>query len=259
MRKFVLGMAFGMLLGGPALAGMTEKRISYSLGGTDFQGVLVYDDSVKAKRPALLMAPNWMGVTQGAVTKAKLLAGSKYVIFIADMYGVKNQPKGFKDARTRSGMLRKNIKQQRDRVNKALDMLLDAGGKQGVIDKSRVAAIGFCFGGDNVLEMARSGRQLKGVVTFHGSLSSNPKDSANIKAKVLILHGADDPAAPKAKRDALEAELTAAGVDWQMVAFSGAVHSFTDPGAKRKGRSMYNAKVAKRAYAMMNNFFTEIF
>lgn len=259
MRKFILGLAFGMLLGGPALAGMVEKRVSYSFGGTDFQGVLVYDDSVTAKRPAVLMAPNWMGVSKGAVTKAKLLAGSKYVFFIADMYGVKNQPKGFQDARKQSGVLRKNISVQRDRINKALDVLLDAGAKQGVIDQSRIAAIGFCFGGDNVLEMARSGRQVKGVVTFHGSLTSNPKDSANIKAKVLILHGADDPAAPKANRDALEAELTAAGVDWQMVAFSGAVHSFTDPGAKRPGRSMYNAKVTRRAYGMMNDFFTEIF
>ncbi len=260
MRKFILGLTFALLLGGPAFAGMVEKRISYSFGGTDFQGVLVYDDAVKTKRPAVLMAPNWMGVTEGAVSKAKLLAGSKYVFFVADMYGAKNQPKGFKDARKNAGMLRKNIKLQRDRVNKALDVLLDAGAKQGVIDQSRVAAIGFCFGGGNVLEMARSGRNVRGVVTFHGSLSTpNPKDAANIKAKVLVLHGADDPAAPKAQRDALEAELTVAKVDYQMVAFSGTVHSFTDPNAKRPGRSMYNAKVAKRSYAMMENFFGEIF
>lgn len=259
MRKFILGLAFGMLLGGPALAGMVEKRVSYNLGGTDFQGVLIYDDSVKTQRPAVLMAPNWMGVTEGAVAKAKLLAGSKYVLFIADMYGVKNQPKGFQDARKNAGVLRKNIPLQRDRINKALDVLLDAGARQGLIDKSKVAAIGFCFGGGNVLEMARSGRHLKGVVTFHGSLTTpNPKDG-NIKTKVLVLHGADDPAVPKAHRDALETELTAAGVDWQMVAFSGAVHSFTDPGAKRPGRAMYNAKVTKRAYGMMNDFFAEIF
>ncbi len=258
MKKFILGLTLGLLLSGPALAGMVEKRGSYNLGSTDSQGVLVYDDSVTTKRPAVLMAPNWMDVTKGAVAKAKLLAGSKYVMFVADMYGVKNRPKGFKDARKSSGMLRKNNALHRSRVNKAMDMLLDAGTKQGVVDKSRVAAIGFCFGGDNVLEMARSGRNVKGVVTFHGSLNTNPK-GANIKAKVLILHGADDPAAPKAKRDALEAELTAAKVDWQMVAFSGTVHSFTNPNAKRPARSMHNAKVTKRAYAMMNDFFAEIF
>ena len=176
------------------------------------------------------------------------------------MYGASVRPKNSKEARKAAGAVRKDLKVQRGRINKALDVLLAEGGKRGVIDASKTAAIGFCFGGGNVLELARSGRGVKAVVSFHGSLkAANPKDAANIKAKVLVLHGADDPAAPKADRDALEAEMTAGKVDFQLVAFSGTVHSFTNPQANRPGRSMYNATVAKRAFSMMNSLFAEVF
>jgi dienelactone hydrolase len=260
MRKLLTVFAAATLFAGPAMAGMVADKVAYSLGGKDFEGILVYDDSVKAKRPAVVMAPNWMGVTSAAITKAKLLAGRKYVLFIADMYGKSVRPKGFKQALAASGAVRKDIAGQRARINKALDVLLAEGGKRGVTDNARAAAIGFCFGGGNVLELARSGRSVAGVVTFHGSLGTpQPATKGGVKTKILVLHGADDPAAPKAQRDALEAEMRAAGADYQIVAFSGTVHSFTDPNAKRPGRSMYNPKVAKRSYAMMNNFFAEIF
>ncbi len=111
-----------------------------------------------------------------------------------------------------------------------------------------------------MLELARSGRDVKAVVSFHGSLMTpKPKETANVKAKVLVLHGAVDPYAPKAQRDALEAELTAAKVDYQIVAFANTVHSFTNPDANLPGSSHYNAKVARRAYAMMNDLFGEVF
>ena len=139
-------------------------------------------------------------------------------------------------------------------------MLIEQGVQRGVIDKTKTAGIGFCFGGGNVLELARSGRNVLGVVSFHGNLTTpNPEDGANIQAKILALHGADDPLVPKADRDAFEAEMKAAGTDWQLVAFGGAVHSFTDPGANRPNTSLYDEKVAKRAYGMMHNFFSEIF
>lgn len=260
MRKYLSIIGLSVFLATPALAGMVTDKVSYSVGGKDFEGILVYDDSVAAKRPAAVMAPNWMGVTPAAITKAKLLAGKKYVYFIADMYGKSIRPKGFKQASATAGAVRKDIPGQRARINKALDVLLAEGGKRSIIDQAKTAAIGFCFGGGNVLELARSGRAVGGVVTFHGSLkTANPADGKNIKSKVLVLHGAADPFEPKANRDALEAELTAGGVDYQMVAFSGAVHSFTDPNAKRPGSSMYDAKVSKRAYGMMQGFFSEIF
>ncbi len=234
---------------------MVDKKIAYDIDGQKYEGVLVFDDSVSAKRPAVLMAPNWMGVTKGAVTKTKLLAGGKYVFFVADMYGVDIRPKNGKEAGKAAGTVRKSISMMRARVNKAMDVLLAQGSSLGITNNAKTAAIGFCFGGGNVLELARSGRNVGGVVSFHGDLKSKtPEDARNIKSKVLILHGADDPFQPKANRDAIEAEMRAAKVDWQLIAFGGAVHSFTEPHAKFKGKAEYNAKVA-----IMHDFFDETF
>ena len=260
MRKLILGAVACAWIAAPANAAMVSDKIDYSFKGTKFQGILVYDDSVRAKRPAIVMAPNWMGVTKNAVTKAKLLAGKKYVMFIADMYGVTVRPKNSKEAARASGAVRKDLDGERGRINKALDVLLAEGVKRGVVDPSKTAAIGFCFGGGNALELARSGRAIKAVVTFHGALTTpRPQDAANIKAKVLVLHGADDPAVPKADRDALEAEMKAAKVDWEMVVFSHTVHSFTNPQANRPGRTQYNAESTRRAYRLMNDLFAEVF
>jgi len=260
MRAFLMGMAALAWAAGSANAGMMTEKIRYADGGKTFEGILVYDDSVRDKRPAIVMAPNWMGVTQNAVTKAKLLAGRKYVMLIADMYGVGIRPKNAKEAGKASGAVRRDNAAERGRINKALDVLIAEGGKRGLIDATRTAAIGFCFGGGNVLELARSGRDLKAVVSFHGSLTTpHPEKTANVKPKILVLHGAIDPAAPKAQRDALEAELTAAKADYQIVAFGNTVHSFTNPEAKTPGRSQYNAAVARRAYAMMSDLFDEVF
>jgi dienelactone hydrolase len=239
---------------------MVEEKVTYEVNGTEFEGVLVYDESTNAKRPAVLTAPNWMGVTPAAVDKAKLIAGNRYVIFVADMYGVGTRPTNIEEASAAAEAVRSDIPLMRARINGALDVLIEQGVQRGVIDKTKTAGIGFCFGGGNVLELARSGRNVVGVVSFHGNLTTpNPEDGANIQAKILALHGADDPLVPKADRDAFEAEMKAAGTDWQLVAFGGAVHSFTDPGANRPNTSLYDEKVTKRAYGMMHNFFSEIF
>jgi dienelactone hydrolase len=253
------GTAVVVLLSLPAAANMVEKKVDYSLNGTDFEGVLVYDDAVSAKRPAVLMAPNWLGVTEDAVTKAKMLAGKKYVFFVADMYGKSIRPKNGQEAGQASGAVGGNPPLARARANKAFDVLLDEGKKLNLIDPAKTAAIGFCFGGGNVLELARSGRNVDAVVTFHGALTTKDPGADKVKAKVLVLHGADDPFQPKAARDALEAELKAAKVDYEIVAFGGAVHSFTDPKSHLAGKAEYNEKVTKRAYAMMNEFFNEVF
>ena len=239
---------------------MAAEKIAYTLDGTDFEGVLIHDDSVKTERPAVVVGPNWMGVTDAAVAQAEMLAGDRYVMFVADMFGVGIRPQDADQARAAATTVRSDIAMMRARINKALDVLLSEGGQRGVVDKERTAAIGFCFGGGNVLELARGGRDVRGVVSFHGSLATpEPDDARNIKAKILVLHGAEDPAAPKAERDALEAEMAAAGVDWQLVVFGGAVHSFTDVDANRPGFNQYDEKVARRSYEMMNDFFDEIF
>lgn len=260
-RLLVCCLAVGAFVAGPAHAEMKADRVGYTVAGKQFEGVLVYDDAVSGKRPGVVMSPNWMGVTDAAIAKAKMLAGGRYVFFVADMYGVDIRPKDGKEAGQAAGAVRQDLDGLRARINKAVDVLVAEGGQRGIVDSARIAAIGFCFGGGTVLELARSGRDIKGVVTFHGSLTTpRPQDAKNIKAKILILHGADDPFEPKANRDKIEAELRAPGtVDYQIVAFSGAVHSFTDPDAHITGKAEYNPLVTKRAYRMMNDFFDEIF
>lgn len=262
MRSFVPSTVAAALLAvvaGPAAAAMVAEKVPYTLDGKSFEGVLVYDDATKAARPAVVMAPNWMGVTSAAVDKAKMLAGGKYVLFVADMYGVDVRPKNGKEAGAASGAVHKDLAVEQARINKALDVLLAEGQKRGIVDADRVAAIGFCFGGSNVLEMARSGRDIKGVVTFHGSIQSSHPDASKIKAKLLILHGADDPYVPQSAREAFEAEMKAnPKVDWELVAFSGTVHSFTDPSANAPGQAMYNPRSTERAYRMMYDFFDQI-
>lgn len=254
-----LALAASAFLAMPASATMVEKKVPYSLDGTDFEGVLVYDDAVSGKRPAVLMAPDWMGINANNLGIAKRAAGDKYVFFVADMYGKDIRPENGQEAGKASGAVGGNPALARARVNKAMDVLLAEAGNMGLIDPAETAAIGFCFGGGNVLELARSGRDVKGVVTFHGSLVTKDPGADKVKARVLVLHGADDPFQPQANREMLEAELKAAKVDYEIVAFGGAVHSFTDPTAHLAGKAEYNPKVATRAFAMMNQFFGQIF
>jgi dienelactone hydrolase len=148
----------------------------------------------------------------------------------------------------------------RARVNKALEVLR-AEGKAAGLDAKKLGAIGFCFGGTGVLELARSGADVAGVVSFHGGLDASPVpvDSKGITAKVLALHGADDPYVPAADVKAFEEEMRKAKADWQLVSYGNAVHSFTDVDANLAGQAQYNPKVAKRAYKAMSDFFAEAF
>jgi dienelactone hydrolase len=242
-----------------SLAAPVQKPVSWTLENAKYEGVLVYDDASKAPRPGLVMVPNWLGVTDAAVKQAVELAGQKYVILVADVYGAAVRPKSFDEAGKVAGALKGDRALLRKRVNKALEVLL-AQAKAAPFDAKKVGAIGFCFGGTTALELARSGANVAGVVSFHGGLSSpKPEDAKGIKARVLALHGADDPSVPPEEVKAFEDELRAAKVDWQLVAFGGAVHSFTDPDANMPGRAQYNAPVARRAFRLMNDFFDELF
>jgi dienelactone hydrolase len=259
MTSAAVAFAATAFLAVPASAAMVEKKVSYALNGTEFEGVLVYDDAVSGKRPAVMMAPDWMGINANNLAIAKKLAGDRYVFFVADMYGKDIRPKDGQEAGKASGAVGGNPPLARLRANKAVDVLLEEAGKMGLIDPDKTAAIGFCFGGGNVLELARSGRDIGGVVSFHGSLTTKEPGADKVTAKILVLHGADDPFQPKANRDTLEQELMAAKVDYSIVAFGGAVHSFTDPTAKLEGKAEYNEKVAQRSFEMMGDFFAEIF
>ncbi|GMU58829.1 MAG: dienelactone hydrolase [Myxococcaceae bacterium] len=257
MRPSVLFAVAALAM--PTLAAPVKKPVSWKLAGAAYEGVLVYDDAVKTPRPALVMVPNWLGVTEAAVKQASELAGTKYVILVADVYGVASKPKDRDQAGKAAGALKNDRALLRARVNKALQALL-AQAKSAPLDAKKVGAIGFCFGGTAALELARSGADVAGVVSFHGGLSSpTPADAKAIRGRVLALHGADDPSVPPEEVRAFEDELRAAHTDWQLVSFGGAVHSFTDPEANVPGRAQYHPQAARRAFKLMDDFFAELF
>ena len=258
MRLPALSLA-AVLFAANAVAAPVTKPITWTIDKAKYEGVLVYDDATKTPRPGLLMVPNWMGVTDAAVKQAVELAGQKYVILVADVYGVGNKPKDAAGAGKIAGALKGDRPLLRARVNKALEVLL-AQAKSAPLDVKRVGAIGFCFGGTTALELARSGANIAGVVSFHGGLSSpKPDDAKAIKARVLALTGADDPSVPPDEVKAFEDEMRNAKVDWELTSYGNTVHSFTDPDANTPGRAQYNPPVAKRAFTRMNDFFDELF
>lgn len=244
---------------GMADAAMVTKPIPYEIDGETFEGLMIYDDAVTTPRPGLLMVPNWMGVTEDSAKKAALLASDQYVIFMADMYGQSIRPTNADEAKAAATTVRSDRPLMRKRAQAAVDVLKAQSGSV-ALDINRLGAIGFCFGGGSVLELARSGAELKGFVSFHGNLDTpDPRDAQNIKAPVLVLHGADDPTVSPEQLDGFVAEMKAAKVDWQLVSYGGAVHSFTNPQANDPGRNAYHPKVAARSFKAMHDFFAETF
>jgi dienelactone hydrolase len=254
--------ALGVLVGLMALTAVAkpvQKPVKYELGGTKFEGMLIYDDAVKAPRPGLVLVPNWMGINAPNLKQASEIAGKDYVIFVADMYGETVRPKTPDEAGKAAGAVKGDRHLMRARVNKAVDLLRTEGKAVG-LDAKKLGAIGFCFGGTSVLELARSGADVAGVVSFHGGLDApTAAEGKGITAKVLALHGADDPYVPAKEVAGFEEEMRKAKADWQLVAYGNAVHSFTDVDANLAGQAQYNPKVAKRAYKAMNDFFAEAF
>lgn len=259
MNKTVstLMMSSAAAMAGIASADMVATPVAYEIAGQAYQGTLIYDDAVPYKRPGLLMVPNWMGVTENAEKKASQVAGSEYVVFVADLYGKDIRPQNVEEASKAASTVRGDRAMMRDRVNAALDVFrAQADGVP--LDTDNIGAIGFCFGGGAVLELARSGTDVKGVVSFHGNLDTpDPEDAQAIRTPVLVLHGANDPYVPEEQVQAFKDEMRNADVDWQMNIYGGAVHSFTDPTANTPGKAEYNPAVAERAFAAMHRFLAD--
>jgi dienelactone hydrolase len=238
-------------------AAIHTETIEYKQGDTTLEGFLAYDDSISGKRPGVLIVHQWFGLTDYEKHRAEQLAALGYVAFCADIYGKDARPKNVQEAGAQAGKYKNDRALLRARVNAALDVLE----KNELVDTARVAAIGYCFGGTTVIELARSGATLNGVVSFHGGLDSpTPADGKNIKCKVLALAGADDPFQKPDDLTAFESEMRDSKVDWQIVFYGGAVHAFTqpDPGFSNPG-AKYNERADKRSWAAMKTFFAEIF
>lgn len=250
-------LALALTLSSPAFAAIVSKTVSYEVNKVPLAGVLLYDDAAKTPRPGVVVVPNWMGVTPANLDQAKLIAGTKYVVFVADMYGKGKAPKSQDEAGKASSAVKGDPALMRARIAAAVETLKAQ--KVPQLDAKKLGAVGFCFGGTAVLELARSGAAVGGVVSIHGGVAPlKPDAPVQFKAKVLALHGADDPFVPAKDVEAFENELRAAKADRQLVKYGNSVHSFTDPDANLEGKAQYNALTAKRAYAAMNAFFDEV-
>lgn len=235
-----------------------KKEILYSKQGTQFQGFIVSPKAVRKGSPGILMIHNWMGVTDETIHQAERFARLGYTVLTADIYGKGVRPQDPTAAGTQAGIYKKDRKLFRERLNLALDQLKKIEG----VDASKLAVVGYCFGGTGAIELARSGAPVAAVISFHGGLDS-PKstDGTNIKGHVLALHGAIDPYVSASDVDAFESEMKANKVDYQLVKYSGTVHSFTEVGAGTdisKGAA-YNETSDKRSFLAAENFLNEIF
>ncbi len=234
------------------------KDLSWEIEGTTFTGQLIVPEGASGPLPGLLMIPSWMGPTERSAEKARWAAGDRYVVLMADVYGTDVRPQNSGEASQAAGALRSDRALLRQRGQAALEAFRGAAGDV-PLDPDRIAAIGFCFGGGAVLELARSGAALDAVISFHGDLQSPtlPSDSGRIQGKVLVLHGAADPLVPHEDVIAFADAMNATDVDWTLIAYGGAVHSFTNPYANSPGTSQYDAATARRSLAAMRALLDE--
>ncbi len=237
-------------------SGAEFRKISFEIGGKRFEGELLLPEKRHGSLPAILIVPDWMGPRAYFTEMAQKITERGYAAFVADVYGVDVRPANSEEASGIANKLRSgDRKVLRNRIRRNLAVL----GEQPEVDADKIVAIGFCFGGTTVLELARTGADLKGVVSFHGHVDSPaPADKQGaIVASVLVLHGDSDPYVPEGDIQAFEDEMRKARVDWELVKFGGAVHSFTDPAADSAG-ARYAASAARRSWVICWDFCREL-
>lgn len=252
-------LLLSLMAAASASAGLVEKTVEYEHDGVTLEGFHVYDDAVQGKRPAVLVIHQWTGLTDYEKDRSRMLAQLGYNVFAADIYG-----KGVRPVPPAAGQEAGKYKGNRDLYRGRLTAGLELLKKNERTDPAKIGAIGYCFGGTGVLELARSGADIAGVVSFHGGLDAADGMAAtkgSAKAKVLVCHGAIDPFVPAEQVQAFEKEMADAGADWQLIAYGGAVHSFTHKSAGNdpsKGAA-YDEKADRRSWAAMKAFFAELF
>ena len=247
------------LPGQPAHAAMVVRPIAWTTGEVRFQNVLIYSDDVATRRPGLLMVPNWYGINAEAISKAEMIAGRDYVVLLTDVYGGGIHPATDAQAKAASSALLSDRKLLRTRMTDSLAQFrAQAAGAP--IDTSRLAAIGFCFGGAAVLDLARTGAAIPAVVAFHGELSTNdPALARNIHARVLAMNGADDKLTSPDFAPFLD-EMRQDPAPWRFAVIGHAVHCFTERNAiAASGRCRYDAAAAAQSYALMRSWLADSF
>ena len=250
----ILHLAFPLLAFGKTEPGTVEYRDK----DTVLEGYVALPKDAGGKHPGVLVFPDWMGVSDFYRRIADKLAGLGYVALVVDTYGKGVRPKSGEEASEIATRYKKDRNLMRQRGRAALSELEN----MPQVDRNRIGAIGYCFGGTGVLELARSGAPVVGVVSFHGGLDTpTPADAKNIKGSVLALHGADDPFVPPAQVAAFQEEMRTAKLDWEFVSYGNAVHAFTNPGVGNDPSIgvAYNEKADKRSWEAMTSFFKEVF
>lgn len=232
--------------------------MTYPDGATSLRGFLAFDVTTKGKRPGVLVMPEAFGLGSGAKDRATRLSALGYVALAGDPYGDGREFTDLQEAIAAMTVLSTDPAKFRQRARAGLDALASLP----QVDVSRLAAIGYCMGGTFALELARDGAPLRGVVSFHGGLQTQrPAVAGQVKAKILVCHGADDPLIPTAQVNAFTEEMTKARADWELISYGNTVHSFTNPQAD--GSMMpgirYNPQSDARSWQAMRNFFDEVF
>ena len=237
---------------------MPTRDLDYRCDDVDLRGYLAGNDDATGARPGVLVFHEGLGLGEFAMERARRLAGLGYVAFAADMFGDRRQATNLQDAMALAGGLRAEPEKLRARARAALSTLTALP----QVDASRCAAIGFCFGGSVVLELARAGADLRAVVSFHGVLSTKmPAEAGRVKASVLVLTGAEDPLAPPDQVAAFEREMRDAGVnDWQVTSYGNVLHGFTNPAADGSimRAALYNEAADRRSWAAMRGLFDAV-
>jgi dienelactone hydrolase len=256
--RYALALVSLLLLPSSVLAEIKTQVIEYKDGDVVHEGFLAWNSENVKDAPGVLVVHQWMGLTDYEKGRCRQLAELGYVAFALDIYGKGIRPTSMQEAGKQAGI----YKSDRGLFRRKLQLGLEQLQNQASVNKKQIAAIGYCFGGTGVIELARSGASVAGGVSFHGGLDSpTPDDGKNIKAKLLICHGADDPFVPAEEIEAMKSEFNSAGVDWQMIYYSGAVHSFTQPmaGNDNSRGAAYNERADHRSWQAMKDFFDELF
>lgn len=260
MKNLFFFIALFCLSTPAALAAVQGREISYTAGGTTLKGWIAWDDTAKGKRPAVLVVHEWWGHNAYARKRANMLAELGYVALAVDMFGDGKQAHHPDEAGKFAGEVSRNKQMAKARFEAAMKLLR----KQRNVDDNKLAAIGYCFGGSLVLNMAREGEDLRGVASFHGGLGTDaPAQPGKVKAQVRSFTGADDKMIPAEQVEAFRQEMEKAGVNYKAVVYPGAVHAFTNPDADGLGKRFnmplaYNAEADKDSWGQLQGFLAEV-
>ena len=260
MFRLLLGLVLALSVA-PTFAAVKGEEVAYESGGVVMKGYLAYDDAIKSKRPGVLVVHDWWGHGEYVRGRARALAALGYTALAVDMYGSGKQVEHPDDAGKLSGTVRGNLPVMKARFNAARDVL----GKHGTVDARRIAAIGYSFGGSTVLEMARQGVDIAGVVNFYGDLTTqHPAPKGGIKANILVLNAAADAMIPPEQVNKFKQEMAAVKADYKFINYPGTKHLFTRPDADALAKKYnlplaYDAEADRKSWTEMQAFFKRIF